>query len=222
MPLNTEGVVIAIGTVLEILSPGRRTGWAVTGVGIVRRKALQKVDGGSSPLTETRCRWHMDQQDEALNRGSVKSNAPVSRYDGRCARGGNSGRQGAASRRQVFFGLNCQRAFRRRNLSNAESRGVSKSAQVVSAFRFRSWGFPALCIQLCGCRRHPRRRPPIGQGLSRGGRIGASLLHYPVRRTFECGGLLTTALEREHWMTNERLRSIVSIRTIILEAVHDR
>ena len=28
----------------------------------------------------------MAQQDEALNRGSVKSNAPVSRYDGRCAR----------------------------------------------------------------------------------------------------------------------------------------
>ena len=116
-------------------------------------RPLQKVDGGSSPLTETRCRWHMAQQDEALNRGSVKSNAPVSRYDGRCARGGNSGRQGAASRR---------RAFRPRNLSNAESFAVSKSAPVVSAFRFRSWGFPALCLQLCGCRRHPRRRPPIG------------------------------------------------------------
>ena len=46
--LDTEGVVIAIGTVLEILSPGRRTGWAVADVEIVRRKALQKVDGGSS------------------------------------------------------------------------------------------------------------------------------------------------------------------------------
>ncbi|MEC7655949.1 MAG: hypothetical protein VX416_06310, partial [Pseudomonadota bacterium] len=44
--LDTEGVVIAIGKVLEILSPGRRTGWAVADVGIVCRKVLQKVDGG--------------------------------------------------------------------------------------------------------------------------------------------------------------------------------
>jgi len=40
--LDTEGVVIAIGTVLEILSPGRRTGWAVADVGIVRHKAIAK------------------------------------------------------------------------------------------------------------------------------------------------------------------------------------
>ena len=44
--LDIEGVVIAIGTVLDILSPGLGTGRAVADVGLVRRKALQKVDGG--------------------------------------------------------------------------------------------------------------------------------------------------------------------------------
>ena len=75
--LDTEGVVIAIGTVLVILSPALGTGRAVADVGLVRRKALRKVDGGASPLTENRCWLHKAQQDEASNRGSVKSDALV-------------------------------------------------------------------------------------------------------------------------------------------------
>ena len=69
--LDTEGVVIAIGTVLEILSPVLRTGWAVADVEMVHRMALQKVDGGSSPLTEDRFRSHAVQQHEASHRESV-------------------------------------------------------------------------------------------------------------------------------------------------------
>ena len=56
--LDTGGVVIAIGKVLEILSPALGNGKAIAEVGIVRRNALQKVDGGSPPLTENRCRLH--------------------------------------------------------------------------------------------------------------------------------------------------------------------
>ncbi len=36
-------------TVSKILSPGLRIGWAVGDAEIVRRMALQKADGGSSP-----------------------------------------------------------------------------------------------------------------------------------------------------------------------------
>ncbi len=50
--LDTEGVVVAVGTVSKILSPGLRIGWAVGDAGIVRRMALQKADGGSSPFTQ--------------------------------------------------------------------------------------------------------------------------------------------------------------------------
>ena len=68
---DTEGFVFAIGTVWESLSPGLRTGWAVADVEMVRRMALRKVDGGSSPLTEDRCRFHAVQQHDASHRGSV-------------------------------------------------------------------------------------------------------------------------------------------------------
>ena len=50
--LDTSGHVIAVGTVSKILAPGLRIGWAIAEPEIVRRMALQKSDGGSSPLTQ--------------------------------------------------------------------------------------------------------------------------------------------------------------------------
>ncbi len=50
--LDDRGVVIAVGTVSKILSPGLRVGWAIAPPEIVRRMALQKSDGGSCPFTQ--------------------------------------------------------------------------------------------------------------------------------------------------------------------------
>ena len=50
--LDKQGVVIAVGTVSKILSPGLRVGWAIAESEIVRRMALQKSDGGSSPFNQ--------------------------------------------------------------------------------------------------------------------------------------------------------------------------
>ena len=44
--LDEQGVVIAVGTVTKILSPGLRVGWAIAEPEIVCRMALQKSDGG--------------------------------------------------------------------------------------------------------------------------------------------------------------------------------
>lgn len=50
--LDEHGVVIAVGTVSKILSPGLRIGWAIGEPEVVRRMALQKADGGSCPFTQ--------------------------------------------------------------------------------------------------------------------------------------------------------------------------
>lgn len=50
--LDDAGVVIALGTVSKILSPGLRTGWAIGAPEIVDRMAMQKAEGGSSPLSQ--------------------------------------------------------------------------------------------------------------------------------------------------------------------------
>lgn len=50
--LDDDGVVIAVGTVSKILSPGLRIGWAIGDPEVIRRMALQKSDGGSSPFTQ--------------------------------------------------------------------------------------------------------------------------------------------------------------------------
>lgn len=50
--MDTDGRVIAVGTVSKILAPGLRVGWAIAEPEIVRRMALQKSDGGSSPFNQ--------------------------------------------------------------------------------------------------------------------------------------------------------------------------
>ena len=50
--LDTEGAVIAVGTVSKILSPGLRVGWAIADPEIVNRMAMQKSDGGSAPFNQ--------------------------------------------------------------------------------------------------------------------------------------------------------------------------
>lgn len=50
--LDKDGLVIAVGTVSKILAPGLRVGWAIAEPEIVKRMALQKSDGGSSPLNQ--------------------------------------------------------------------------------------------------------------------------------------------------------------------------
>ncbi len=50
--MDTDGRVIAIGTVSKILAPGLRIGWAIAEPEIVRRMGLQKSDGGSCPFTQ--------------------------------------------------------------------------------------------------------------------------------------------------------------------------
>ena len=50
--LDTEGLVIAVGTVSKILAPGLRIGWAIAEPEVARRMALQKSDGGSCPFTQ--------------------------------------------------------------------------------------------------------------------------------------------------------------------------
>ena len=50
--MDEDGRVIAVGTVSKILSPGLRVGWAIAEPEIVRRMALQKSDGGSSPFAQ--------------------------------------------------------------------------------------------------------------------------------------------------------------------------
>jgi len=49
---DESGVVIALGTVSKILAPGLRIGWAIGDAEIVKRMAMQKADGGSSPFTQ--------------------------------------------------------------------------------------------------------------------------------------------------------------------------
>lgn len=50
--MDTDGRVIAVGTVSKIMAPGLRIGWAIADPEIVRRMALQKSDGGSCPFTQ--------------------------------------------------------------------------------------------------------------------------------------------------------------------------
>lgn len=50
--MDTDGRVIAVGTVSKIMAPGLRVGWAIGEPEIVRRMALQKSDGGSCPFTQ--------------------------------------------------------------------------------------------------------------------------------------------------------------------------
>ena len=50
--LDNHGLVIAVGTVSKILAPGLRVGWAIADREIVRRMALRKADGGSSPFNQ--------------------------------------------------------------------------------------------------------------------------------------------------------------------------
>ena len=49
---DTDGVVIALGTVSKILAPGLRVGWAIGPGEVVDRMAMQKADGGSSPFAQ--------------------------------------------------------------------------------------------------------------------------------------------------------------------------
>ena len=49
---DSEGVVVALGTVSKILAPGLRVGWAIGPREVVGRMAMQKADGGSSPFAQ--------------------------------------------------------------------------------------------------------------------------------------------------------------------------
>lgn len=50
--LDTDGVVVALGTVSKILSPGLRTGWAIGAPEIVQRMSRHKSEGGSCPFSQ--------------------------------------------------------------------------------------------------------------------------------------------------------------------------
>ncbi|MDE0114774.1 MAG: PLP-dependent aminotransferase family protein [Albidovulum sp.] len=50
--LDEHGVVIALGTVSKILSPGLRTGWAIAPAEVAERMSMQKSEGGSSPFLQ--------------------------------------------------------------------------------------------------------------------------------------------------------------------------
>ena len=50
--MDVNGVVIAVGTVSKIMSPGLRLGWAIADPEIVRRMAAQKAEGGTSPFSQ--------------------------------------------------------------------------------------------------------------------------------------------------------------------------
>ncbi len=50
--LDEKGVVLALGTVSKILSPGLRLGWVIGEPEIIDRMGLQKSEGGSCPFTQ--------------------------------------------------------------------------------------------------------------------------------------------------------------------------
>lgn len=50
--LDTNGVVIALGTASKILAPGLRIGWVIATEEIIERMAAQKSDGGTSAFNQ--------------------------------------------------------------------------------------------------------------------------------------------------------------------------
>lgn len=50
--LDSEGIVLNLGTVSKILSPGLRLGWVIGPTEIVERMGGQKSEGGSCPFTQ--------------------------------------------------------------------------------------------------------------------------------------------------------------------------
>ena len=87
--LDEAGVVIAVGTVSKILSPGLRVGWAIAKPEIVRRMALQKSDGGSSPFNQrivanvmrsNKLQQHIDEVTDAMRSHRDVMVAAIGKY----------------------------------------------------------------------------------------------------------------------------------------------
>ena len=53
--MDNNNSVVSLGTVSKILSPGLRIGWAIGDEEIIRRMAIQKSDGGTSPFNQRIC-----------------------------------------------------------------------------------------------------------------------------------------------------------------------
>ena len=53
--MDNNNSVVSLGTVSKILSPGLQIGWAIGDEEIIRRMAIQKSDGGTSPFNQRIC-----------------------------------------------------------------------------------------------------------------------------------------------------------------------